>query len=49
MRSLRCRSGTPPSSPSAFCKPTLRDSKLSEKQIVTVSQFEYVSTKWYTK
>jgi hypothetical protein len=39
-------SGTPPSSQSAFCRPALRLSKLSEKQIVPVSQFEYGRTKW---
>jgi hypothetical protein len=40
MRSLRWRSGTAPSSQKAFCKPTLRLAKLSEKQTVTYSQFE---------
>ena len=37
--------GAPPNSHSAFCNPSLKLSKLSEKQIVTSSQFEYVSTK----
>jgi hypothetical protein len=40
MRSVRCRAGTPPNVHKAFCKPSLRLSKLSEKQIVTASQFE---------
>jgi hypothetical protein len=40
IRSERCRAGTPPNSISAFCKPSLRLSKLSEKQIVADSQFE---------
>ena len=41
---VRC--GTPPSSHKAFCSPSLRLSRLSEKQMVPVSQLEYVSTKW---
>jgi hypothetical protein len=45
IRSVRCRSGTAPSFHIAFCNPSLKLSKLSEKQIVAVSQFEYVSTK----
>jgi hypothetical protein len=40
IRSVRCRAGTPPNSHTAFCNPSLRLSKLSEKQIVAVSQFE---------
>jgi hypothetical protein len=32
--------GTPPSSHNACCNPSLRLSKLSEKQIEAVSQFE---------
>jgi hypothetical protein len=39
-RSVRWAFGTPPSSQSAFCSPSLKLSKLSEKQIVAVSQFE---------
>ena len=39
------RRGTPPSSHKAFCNPSLRLSRLSEKQMVPVSQLEYVSTK----
>jgi len=44
-RSVRCSCGTPPSSHNAFCKPSLRLSRLSEKHTVPVSQLEYVSTK----
>jgi hypothetical protein len=39
-RSVRCRRGTPPSSHKAFCRPSLRLSKLSEKQTVPASQLE---------
>jgi hypothetical protein len=46
IRSERCRRGTPFNSCKAFCNPSLRLSKLSEKHTVAVSQFEYVSTKW---
>jgi hypothetical protein len=49
MRSVRWRSGTAPSSHRAFCKPALRLAKLSEKQTCTYSQFECVSTKWYSR
>jgi hypothetical protein len=49
MRSVRCRAGTPPSSHRAFCSPSLRLAKLSEKQTLTCSQFECVSTKWYSR
>ena len=44
-RSVRWRCGTLPSAHSAFCNPSLRLSKLSEKHTVAASQFEYVSTK----
>jgi hypothetical protein len=40
IRSVRCRAGAAPNFHSAFCKPSLRLSKLSEKQIVAASQFE---------
>jgi hypothetical protein len=43
IRSVRCRWGTPPSSQTAFWNPSLRLSKLSEKQIVTDSQFEHLA------
>jgi hypothetical protein len=46
MRSVRCRAGAPPNSQKAFCSPSLRLAKLSEKHSVTCSQFEAVSTKW---
>jgi hypothetical protein len=46
MRSVRCRNGTPPKAHNAFCNPSLRLAKLSEKQSVTCSQFEQVNTKW---
>src|SRR5262249_37625809 len=38
--SVRCTRGTPPSSARAFCRPSLRLSKLSAKQTVPASQFE---------
>ncbi len=38
-----------PNSRYAFCKPSLKLSKVSEKQIDADSQFEYVSTKWCTR
>ena len=40
IRSDRCRWGEPPTSHRACCNPSLRLSKLSEKQIEAVSQFE---------
>lgn len=47
--SLRCRRGTPPNSQKAFCNPSDNASNDSEAQTLTDSQFESVSTKWYTR
>jgi len=43
--SLRWRRGTLPNSHSAFCKPSDNASNDSDRQSVTDSQLEYVSTK----
>jgi hypothetical protein len=42
-------SGTAPTSHNAFYKPADRLSNDSEKQTITLSQFEYVNVKWYTR
>ena len=49
IEAVRCRAGAAPNAHQAFCAPSLRLAKLSEKHRLTSSQFEYVNTKWYTR